>query len=132
MAIKTGITWEAFLAAGEEGQRWEYVDGEVEGRPLVSSSGNSGFADYDFVEYRKQHPKWLCFPGDATFTMASGNLRCRDLSIVHASRFPHGKVPETNADFPPTSCSRFPQVIRFPRLRANTRTTRKAGHSGVD
>jgi hypothetical protein len=27
-----------------------------------------------FVEYRKQHPVWLCFPGDATFTMASANL----------------------------------------------------------
>ena len=24
------ITWEEFLAAGEEGQRWEWVDGEVE------------------------------------------------------------------------------------------------------
>ncbi len=33
--------------------------------------------------------------------MASGNLRCLDLSIVHASRFPDGKVPETKADFPP-------------------------------
>jgi Uma2 family endonuclease len=55
----------------------------------------------DFVEYRKQHPEWLCFPGDATFTMTSDNLRCPDLSIVHASRFPGGKVPETKADFPP-------------------------------
>jgi Uma2 family endonuclease len=54
-----------------------------------------------FVEYRKQHPEWLCFPGDATFTMASGNLRCPDLSIVPGSRFPEGKVPETKADFPP-------------------------------
>ena len=30
MAIKTTITWDEFLAAGQEGQRWEWVDGEVE------------------------------------------------------------------------------------------------------
>ena len=29
MATKAGITWEEFLAAGKEGQRWEYVDGDV-------------------------------------------------------------------------------------------------------
>ena len=30
MALKTTISWEEFLAAGEEGKRWEWVDGEVE------------------------------------------------------------------------------------------------------
>jgi len=30
MATRTTIIWEEFLAAGEEGQRWEWVDGEVE------------------------------------------------------------------------------------------------------
>jgi Uma2 family endonuclease len=54
-----------------------------------------------FVEYRKQHPEWRSFPGDATFTMASGNLRCPESSIVHTSRFPEGKVSEAKADFPP-------------------------------
>jgi Uma2 family endonuclease len=29
MATKTALTWEEFLAAGKEGQFWEYVDGEV-------------------------------------------------------------------------------------------------------
>ena len=28
MATKTTITWEEFLTAGEEWQRWEWVDGE--------------------------------------------------------------------------------------------------------
>jgi len=27
MATKTALTWAEFLAAGKEGQRWEYVDG---------------------------------------------------------------------------------------------------------
>lgn len=103
MGVKTGITWEQFLAAGEEGQRWEYVDGEVEFMSPVNlrHQGMLYALIACFVEYRKQHPEWLCFPGDATFTMASGNLRCPDLSIVHASRFPDGQVPETKADFPP-------------------------------
>ncbi len=103
MGVKTGITWEQFLAAGEEGQRWEYVDGEVEFMSPVNlrHQGILSVLITYFVEYRKQHPEWLWFPGDATFTMASGNLRCPDLSIVHASRFPEGKVPETKADFPP-------------------------------
>ncbi len=103
MGTRTGITWEQFLAAGEEGQRWEYVDGEVEFMSPVNlrHQGMLYALIACFVEYRKQHPEWLCFPGDATFTMASGNLRCPDLSIVHASRFPDGQVPETKADFPP-------------------------------
>jgi len=103
MGTRTSITWEQFLAAGEEGQRWEYVDGEVEFMSPVNlrHQGILYVLIVSFGEYRKQHPEWLCFPGDATFTMASGNLRCPDLSIVHASRFPAGKVPETMADFPP-------------------------------
>ncbi len=103
MATRTGITWEQFLAAGEEGQRWEYVDGEVEFMSPVTLRHQAILATLIacFVEYRKQHQEWLWFPGDATFTMASGNLRCPDLSIVHASRFREGKVPETKADFPP-------------------------------
>jgi hypothetical protein len=30
MGTRTSIRWEQFLAAGEEGQRWQFVDGEVE------------------------------------------------------------------------------------------------------
>jgi len=103
MGTRTSITWEQFLAAGEEGQRWEWVDGEVEFMSPVNLRHQAMLyvLIISFGEYRKQHPEWLCFPGDATFTMASGNLRCPDLSIVHASRFPGGKVPETKADFPP-------------------------------
>ena len=103
MATKSAISWEDFLAAGEEGQRWEYVDGEVEfmSPDHLRHQAMLYVLIASFVEYRKQHPEWLCFPGDATFTMTSGNLRCPDLSIVPASRFPEGKVPDAKADFPP-------------------------------
>ena len=103
MATKSAISWEEFLAAGEEGQRWEYVDGEVEfmSPAHLRHQAMLYVLIASFVEYRKQHPEWLCFPGDATFTMTSGNLRCPDLSIVPASRFPEGKVSDAKADFPP-------------------------------
>lgn len=35
-ATKTALSWEDFLAAGKPGQRWEYVDGEVQ---LMSPTG---------------------------------------------------------------------------------------------
>jgi Uma2 family endonuclease len=108
MATKSAISWEDFLAAGEEGRRWEYVDGEVEFvSPVLLRHQAMLCMIASFVEYRKQHPEWLWFPGDATFTMASGNLRCPDLSIVHASPFPGGKVPDAKADVPPDVGSRL-------------------------
>ena len=86
MATKTAMTWDEFLAAGEEWQRWEYVDGEVEFISPVNLRYQMmvyRLVAY-FVEYRKQHPEWLCFPGEAAFTMVSGNWRCPDVSLVRA------------------------------------------------
>ncbi len=54
-----------------------------------------------FVKYCELHPEWLCFPGDATFTMASGNWRCPDVSLVRAERFPDRRIPATPGSFPP-------------------------------
>ena len=51
--------------------------------------------------YCERHPEWLCFPGDATFTMASENWRCPDISLVRAERFPDGKIPDAPGTFPP-------------------------------
>ena len=103
MAIKTGITWEDFLAAGEEWQRRELVDGEVEYMSPVDLRHQAMVFQLiaTFVKYRERHPEWHCFPGDAAFTMASENWRCPDLSLVHASRFPQGRIPDTPANFPP-------------------------------
>jgi len=103
MATRTGITWEEFLATGEEWQRRELVDGEVE----YMSPGDLRHQAMlfqliaSFVKYRERHPEWLCVPGDATFTMASENWRCPDLSQVHSSRFPEGRIPDAPASFPP-------------------------------
>src|SRR5271167_918805 len=102
MAIKTSITWEEFLAAGEEGQRWEWVDGEVE----FMSPANLRHEAFLMllaellVRYCHAHPDWISFASNGVFTMASGNWRMPDASLVRRSRFPGGKIP-TKADFAP-------------------------------
>src|SRR5579862_84561 len=103
MATKTGITWEEFLATGEDWQRRELVDGEVEFMPPVHLRHQAMVFRLIMLlgKYCEQHREWLCFPGDATFTMASENWRCPDLSLVHASHFPGGHIPDTPAHFPP-------------------------------
>ena len=58
MATKAGITWEEFLAAGKEGQRWEYVDGEVVFMtPVFRAHGKTNVKlDYELVAFTRQHP----------------------------------------------------------------------------
>jgi len=103
MGTKTAIAWEEFVAAGEEGQRWEYVDGEIEFMSPVYLRHQAMiyYLVVRFGKYRERHSEWLCFPGDATFTMSSDNWRCPDISLVRAERFPEGKIPDAKADFPP-------------------------------
>lgn len=103
MATKTGVTWEEFLAAGEEWQRWELVDGEVEYMSPVHLRHQAMIFRLIMLlgRYCEQHGEWLCFPGDATFTMASENWRCPDLSLVHTRRFPGGRIPDAPGSFPP-------------------------------
>jgi len=45
MAAKTTMTWKQFLTAGEEWQRWELVDGEVEFMSPVYNRPNT-FSPY--------------------------------------------------------------------------------------
>lgn len=103
MATKTTITWKEFLAAGEEWQRWECVDGKIEFMSPVFLRHQAILMRLimAFGRYCEQHAEWLCFPGDATFTMSSGNWRCPDLSVVRAERFPGGRIPDGPGSFPP-------------------------------
>ena len=103
MATKTTITWEEFLTAGEEWQRWEWVDGEVVFMSPVNLRHEAILAllvSY-LVDYCRTHPEWVSFTSNGVFTMASGNWRMPDASLVRKERFPEGKVPATKADFAP-------------------------------
>jgi Uma2 family endonuclease len=104
MATKTALTWAEFLAAGKEGQRWEYVGGEV-----AFMSPHMGGGHYTAVmticltanEYASQHPEWMSVHTDVAFTMASGNLRCPDWALVRRQRFGEGGMPDGPVPFPP-------------------------------
>jgi Uma2 family endonuclease len=102
MSTKTAITWEEFLAAGEEGQRWEWIDGEVEFISPVNLRHEAFLALLmEFlVHYCRAHPEWICFTSNGVFTMASGDWRMPDASLVRRARFPGGQIP-TKADFAP-------------------------------
>jgi Uma2 family endonuclease len=102
MATKTTLTWEEFLAAGEEWQRWEWVDGEVEFMSPVNLRHEAFLALLMelLVRYCRAHPEWICFTSNGVFTMASGNWRMPDASLVRKARFPGGQIP-VKADFAP-------------------------------
>ena len=81
MATKTELTWEEFLSAGKEGQRWEYVDGEVLFMPSPTGGLHSQLVCQiarAVAAYQDAHPEWLEFATDTAFTMRSGNWRSPD------------------------------------------------------
>jgi Uma2 family endonuclease len=102
MATKTTVTWEEFLAAGKEGHRWEWVDGEVEFMSPVNLRHEQFliFLIECLARFCRAHPEWIAFASNGVFTMASGNWRMPNASLVRRARFPAGQIP-TKADFAP-------------------------------
>ena len=98
----TAINWEDFLAAGEEGQRWEWVDGEVEFMSPVNLRHENFLVLLIacLAQFCRAHPEWMAFASNGVFTMASGNWRMPDASLVRRARFPEKKIP-VKADFAP-------------------------------
>ncbi len=104
MATKTELTWEEFLAAGKEGQSWEYVDGEV--KFMSPHMGGGHFLAVKAIgraadRYETEHPEWLSVHTDVAFTMTSGSLRCPDWALLRYERFGRGEIPEGPVPFPP-------------------------------
>jgi Uma2 family endonuclease len=102
MATKTGISWEEFLAAGREGQRWECVDGEVVYMsPVFRPHGRVTIKlDQQLANYTDLHPEWLGYGTDVAFTMSTGNWRCPDAALVRKARV-DAVDPNGLAAFPP-------------------------------
>src|SRR5437764_1215264 len=51
-------------------------------------------------QFCRAHPEWMAFASNGVFTMASGNWRMPDASLVRSVRFPEKKIP-VKADFAP-------------------------------
>ena len=103
MKIQTAITWNEFLSAGKEGQRWEWVDGEI---VTMSPAGFWREIVLDkliaiLTQYVESHSEWVCVSSNAAYTMASGDWRLPDASLVRKARFPEGRFPAGQAEFAP-------------------------------
>jgi Uma2 family endonuclease len=103
MSTHTTISWEEFLSAGKEGERWEWVDGEIVYMSPVGFWHEIilGRLIRALVEYCESHSGWICVPSNAAFTLSSGNWRLPDVSLIRKDRFPEGRVPKGKADFAP-------------------------------
>jgi Uma2 family endonuclease len=103
MATKTTISWEEFLASGGEGQRWEWIDGEI--THMTPANFRHEMVLWRLiaylVDYSKAHSGWVCVPSNAVFTMSSGNWRLPDVSMFRRERMANGVIPETRAEFAP-------------------------------
>jgi Uma2 family endonuclease len=129
--VKTPMTWEEFLAAGEEWQRWELVDGEVE---FMSPAGTRhgkviSNLDIELGTYCKVRREWIAFGADTAFTLAAGTWRCPDAALVRAERFPDRTLSEGPADFPPDVA--FEVLSPGDTARRVSRKRRQYQESGV-
>jgi Uma2 family endonuclease len=103
MATRTAITWEEFLASAVEGQKCEWIDGEVVQMSPLNLPHERVLAlliEY-LVAYCRLHREWFWFPSNGAFTMTSGNWRLPDASLVRKERFPGGRVTVKMAGFAP-------------------------------
>jgi len=103
MRTQTAISWKEFLSAGSEGQRWEWVDGEI---TYMSPAGFwheviLGRLIAALTQYAGSHPEWICVSSNAAYTMTSGNWRLPDASLIRKERFPGGRFPTGQAEFAP-------------------------------
>jgi Uma2 family endonuclease len=103
MATKTTISWEEFLASGGEGQRWEWIDGEITHMTPANFQHEIvlGRLMAYIADYCRSHTDSFWVPSNAVFTMSSGNWLSPDVSMFKKERLTNGVVPETRAEFAP-------------------------------
>lgn len=101
MPTKTALTWEQFLAAGKEGQRWEYVDGEVKFMSPTGGEHGTIIHKISVALGRLDSQNWVAFGADVAFTMADGDWLCPDAAVARRSRFEAGTIPSGPVPFPP-------------------------------
>jgi Uma2 family endonuclease len=109
-STKTKMSWEEFLAAGEEWQRWELVDGQVEFKGPATSA-RRGLLVMNLCgqlrPYCGPNTGWVALAGDPTFTMVSGNWRCPIVAMIRRGRAPLSSHGDNPVDCPPDIAFEF-------------------------
>lgn len=101
--VKHRLTEEEFLCLPDDGRKYELVDGEAK---VVPTNFEHDMIGAIIISYLMQHAKGhgAVTTGQTGFRMASGNIRCPDVSFTLKERLPDGKVPRTMGDAAPDFC----------------------------
>lgn len=109
-STKDKMSWEEFLAAGEEWQRWELVDGKVEFKAPATSTRRGLLVPKlcgQLGNLCGKGREWIALAGDPTFTMASGNWRCPVVAMIRRSRLPIASSEDNPVECPPDVAFEF-------------------------
>jgi Uma2 family endonuclease len=123
-STKAKMSWEEFLAAGEEWQRWELVDGRVEFK-APATSARRGLLVVNLCgqlgPYCRPGTGWIALAGDPTFTMVSGNWRCPVVAMIRRGRAPMASHGDNPVDYPPDIAFEFHSPDDIPAQIARKR-----------
>lgn len=97
------MTEEDFLTLPDDGRKYELVDGEVKQAP---TGGEHGWlaSEINFLLRSVGKPFGRIFDSSTGFRMASGNIRCPDVSFMRFERLPEGQAPVGFVDGAPDLC----------------------------
>lgn len=86
------MTEEEFLALPDDGHKYELVDGEAK---QVPTGGRHGWlaSEINFFLRLAVGSYGKVFDSSTGFRMASGNIRCPDVSFMRRERLPDGEAP---------------------------------------
>jgi Uma2 family endonuclease len=92
MATKTTITWEEFVSAGEQWQRWEWIDSEIVYMTPVNFEHEIALAQLVayLVECCRVHPGWVCVCSNAAFHSVLRQLAAAGCFARQNGPFTHG------------------------------------------
>lgn len=103
IATRVRMTEDEFMRMPDDGRKWELVNGEPKEVPTLFEHDIFGV---QLVLLLGVHAKGIGFMtmGQSGFRMASGNIRCPDLSFTRKSRLVNGLPPKGFGDFAPDLC----------------------------
>ncbi len=103
IATKARMTEDEFMRMPDDGRKWELVNGEPKEVAAGVDHGAIG-ANIGYLFRPHTRGKGVLCGSDAGFRMASGNIRCPDVSYTRKERLPGGVAPQGFGDAAPDLC----------------------------